>query len=84
MRRLDRQDLPRAARSRGACNSDSSQAVAVSMEILILEQLDGSKWASWSEYEEHNVYGDYYVVKKDGSVNATIVEQLVDLARVVR
>lgn len=78
MRRLDRAGIFRARPlSWRMRNSDSSQAVAVSMEFLILEQLDGSKWASWSEYEEHNVYGDYYVVKKDGSVNATIVEQLV-------
>ena len=78
MRRLDRAGIFRARPlSWRMRSSDSSQAVAVSMEFLILEQLDGSKWASWSEYEEHNVYGDFYVVKKDGSVNATIVEQLV-------
>lgn len=77
MRRLDRSGIFRARPvSWSVRASETSQAVALSIEFLILAQLDGSSWTSWAEYEEHRVFGDFYVIKRDGSVNQTMVEQL--------
>jgi hypothetical protein len=56
---------------------DSSQAVAVNIEFQILGQLnDAGGWDDWREYEEHTVYGMFFVLKKDGTVNTTTIEQL--------
>ncbi len=78
MRRLDRSGIFRARPlSWSVRTSETSQAVALSIEFLILAQLDGSNWASWTEYEEHRVFGDFYVIKRDGSVNQKMVDQLV-------
>jgi len=54
-----------------------SGSVAINMKFLVLAELDGKDWLSWSEYEEHHVYGDWFVVKKDGTINTDAVEQLV-------
>lgn len=56
-----------------------SGAVAVSMTFLVLEELDESnQWASWDGYEGHQVYGSWWMIKKDGTVNVGAVEQLVE------
>ncbi len=55
---------------------ENSQAVAVNMKFSILSQLDGTEWVSWAECEEHVVYGAFFVVKKDGTVNTQAVENL--------
>ena len=56
--------------------SEKSQAVAISIEFHILDQLDGNDWISWERYEDHSVWGDFYVVKSDGQINTGPVEQL--------
>ena len=56
-----------------------SGAVSVSMTFLVLEELDeGNVWASWDEFEDHQVYGSWWVIKKDGTVNTGAVDQLVE------
>ncbi|MGE0191982.1 MAG: hypothetical protein AB7T63_08050 [Planctomycetota bacterium] len=77
MRRLDRPGIFRARPlSWSVRTSETSQAVAISIEFAVLAQLEASSWTSWAEYEEHRVYGQFYVIKRDGSVNQTVVEQL--------
>ncbi len=77
MRRLDRPGIFRARPlSWSVRASETSQAVALSIEFLILAQFEGSRWTNWAEYEPHRVFGDFYVIKRDGSVNQTMVEQL--------
>lgn len=56
--------------------ADNSKSVAISFRFAILEQLDGQEWHDWGQYGGYFVYGDFYVVKKDGTVNAKAVEQL--------
>lgn len=55
-----------------------SGAVCVTLALTILEQydFDEEKWVSWAEADEHYVYGDFYVIKKDGKLNTGTVEQL--------
>ncbi|MDP3703596.1 MAG: hypothetical protein Q8R78_04350 [Candidatus Omnitrophota bacterium] len=53
-----------------------SAAVAVSLDFDIIEQWDGANWMSWREYEQHTVFGDYWIIKKDRTVNQGTVEQL--------
>ena len=77
MRRLDRPGIFKARLLNWAVRTADSGAVAVAAEYLILAQLDGSEWIDWSGAEEHSVFGDTYVVKKDGTVHTSGVEQLV-------
>lgn len=57
--------------------AENSKAVAISMEYVVVSQLDGDKWEDWTQYDErYRIYGDTYVVKKDGKVNLSGVEQL--------
>ncbi len=78
-RRLDRAGIFRA-RPLSWCVRDrqDSAAIAISIEYQILAQLDGSDWADWSEFEEHTIFGDHYVVKRDGTINTVTVEQLAE------
>lgn len=59
---------------------DDSQSVAVALGFLVLSQLEGEEWVSWErdDVEPHHVYGYFYVVKRDGSINSTAVKQLVE------
>jgi len=56
---------------------DDSNTVAVVISFLITSQLDGSEWADWTQFEDHGITGYFYVVKRDGGVNTTTVDQLV-------
>lgn len=76
-RRLDREGIFKAQPlSFGIKPSPQSQALAVVIDFKILAQLDGASWVSWHEYEEHTVTAYFYVVKKDGTVNTQVVDQL--------
>ncbi len=77
MRRLDRPGIFKARPLSWAVRTAESGAVSISAEYLVLAQLDGTEWIDWSEAEEHTVFGDTYVVKRDGTVNTSGVEQLV-------
>jgi hypothetical protein len=56
--------------------NDQTQSVGISIEFLITAQLEGSEWTPWAGYADHSVWGTFYVVKKDGTVNQSAVEQL--------
>jgi len=77
MMRLDRPGIFKARPLSWAVRTAESGAVAVALEYLVLAQLDGSAWIDWSGAEDHTVYGDTYVVKRDGTVHTSGVEQLV-------
>ena len=56
-----------------------SGAVAISLTFDILEELDTDRtWASWAEFGDHHVYGSWWVIKKDGTVNPGAIDQLVE------
>lgn len=78
MRQLDRAGIFKAVLREWDIKAFStSSSVAVSIGFTITAELDGEQWADWSEYEEHSVFGDFFVLKKDGTVNQTTVDQLV-------
>lgn len=54
-----------------------SGAVAININFSVLAQWDGSEWVSWADAAPYMVRGAFYVVKRDGAVNAKAVEQLV-------
>ena len=56
--------------------SATSKAIAISVGLLIESQYENGEWASWSEYEPHQVRGWWYVIGKNGQVNTVAVEQL--------
>lgn len=49
---------------------DGSQSVAVSVKFVILEHynFNTEEWEDWRGYEEHEVWGNFYVVKADGNL----------------
>lgn len=53
-----------------------SGSVAVSFEFRVLSELENGEWASWEQFEPHSVYGDFWIIKKDGSINQSAVDQL--------
>lgn len=54
----------------------NSNAVAISIEFAITAMLDGHDWQDWTSYIEHRCFGDFFVVKKDGSPNVKTIQQL--------
>lgn len=56
--------------------SEKTASVAISIQFAILAQLNGNEWDDWGGYAEHQCLGDFYIVKRDGSVNQGPVEQL--------
>lgn len=61
----------------GVKTGKESQSVAVNMGFVVTAQRDGDEWIDWSQYDEHIVYGDFWIVKKDGSINTNAVDSLV-------
>lgn len=57
--------------------SESTQSVAVFIELVILAQYVDGAWASWDDYEQHTTRGWWYIVGKTGAVNQVAVDQLV-------
>ncbi len=76
MRRLDRPGIFKARPLSWAVRTADSGAVAIAIEYVVLAQLDGTSWVDWSAADEHAVFGDTYVVKRDGTVHTSGVEQL--------
>ena len=74
--KLDRAGVFMAKPMSWAVKTYDSQAVAVEFEFKIRGQWNGEGWDSWRDYDEYTVWGLFFVVKKDGSVNSTTVEQL--------
>jgi len=78
MRQLDREGVFKATPMQwGINNSENSQSVALVVVYRILAQFDAGDWQDWSEYEDHQITGYHYIVKRDGQVNTTTVDNLV-------
>lgn len=63
----------------------SSKSVAIAIEFVVVAQLDEESaadktytWQDWTVYDEIRVWGDYWVVKKDGQPNVGTCEQLAE------
>ena len=56
----------------------NSGAVAINFGFIVREELEDGIWASWDGFDQHIVYGDWWVVKRDGKINQGAVDQLVD------
>ena len=77
MKQIDREGIFRVVpREWWIKTTENSAAVSVSFNFDIIEQWDGADWVSWREYEQHTVFGDYWVIKRDRTVNQGTVEQL--------
>lgn len=61
----------------GIKTGKESQSVAINMGFVVTAQRDGDEWIDWSQYDEHVVFGDFWIVKKDGSINTNAVDSLV-------
>jgi hypothetical protein len=61
----------------GLQDSQNTQSVALVVTFKILEQFADGGWQDWREYEDHEITGWFYIVKKDGGVNTATVENLV-------
>ena len=76
MRQIDREGTFRCVPREWWVTRADSGAVAVSLDLDIIETWNGSDWDDWTQYGQYTVLGDYWVVKKDGTVNQGTVEQL--------
>jgi len=81
MNRLDRPGVFKARPvAMGLKNgSEGSKSAAVWIEFQIEAQLDGTEWTSWAEYEDHSIIGDFWIIKKDGSINQPTVARLAEV-----
>lgn len=52
-----------------------SQSVAIAIDFAVVGWLDQGQWVDWTEYQV-GVSGDWFVIKKDGTVNTDSVGQL--------
>lgn len=55
---------------------EGKTSVAVSIDFVVVAELHDDEWFDWSNFEEHHVAGDYWVVKKDGTPNVETIQQL--------
>ncbi|MCE2456175.1 MAG: hypothetical protein J4G12_10270, partial [Gemmatimonadetes bacterium] len=76
MNALDRDGLFKARLLSWSVYEAESGAVAVSCELHILEEWNGADWEDWSGYEDYRVFGNWWVIKRNGTVNASAVAQL--------
>ena len=81
MRRLDRDGIFKAyVMSWSVKALEGKLSVAVSIQFRILAQLtEGAgprTWQSWDEYEEHNVWGDFWIIGKTGNLLIEQIEKL--------
>lgn len=78
MHQLDREGVFKALpMSWGLQASEQSQSVALVVTFKITAQFDGGSWLDWTQFEDHEITGWFYIVKRDGQVNAATVENLV-------
>ena len=81
MRRLDRDGIFKVYVMSWALKAiEGKLSVAVSIQFKILAQLStgpGDRlWQSWDEYEEHNVWGDFWIIGKEGKLLVEGLEKL--------
>lgn len=62
--------------SRRVKTFQNSSAVAIAIEFVVLAEKNGDDWTDWSGYEEVRVWGDFFIVKKDGTPSVATVQQL--------
>lgn len=48
---------------------ENSQALAIEMEFELVAKLENGEWQDWSQFEPHQVRGQFFIIKKDGAVN---------------
>jgi len=78
VRNLDRTGIFKAVpKSWGIKTPEGSASVAVSIRFTITAQLEDRVWTDWTGFEEHTVYGDFWIVGKNGNVRPEAVEELV-------
>jgi hypothetical protein len=52
------------------------QSVAIAVEYRITAQLDGKEWSDWSGFDEVRCWGRHNVIKRDGTPNTAMCQQL--------
>lgn len=74
---LDREGIFKAKPFQWDVQRAESGAVAVAIGFEIVARFDDdSEWEDWTKYSSMHCYGNWWVVKKDGTVNQGAVEQL--------
>ena len=78
-RMIDREGIFKARPLSWEIYRAESGAVAVSMNFEITAELnESSDWDDWTQYEQHTCYGNWWVVKRDKSINMNPVKQLAE------
>ena len=53
-----------------------SGAAAVCVKFDVLAEWDGAGWNDWHQYEIQEVFGAFFVIKKDGSLHRSKIESV--------
>ena len=79
MLRLDREGTFRLVPFDWRIVRPDSGAVGINIDFMVLEGWEDGEWQSWEQYDDYEVSGTWWVVKKDRSLNNMAVEQLVEV-----
>jgi hypothetical protein len=78
LKRLHQSGIFKASPQSWDVRTAQSGAVAINMGFLIAFELENDDWASWADFDQHMTYGDWWIIKKDGTINQQAVDQLVE------
>lgn len=74
---IDREGTFRAYPSDwGVKDAKDTASVAVSIKFRIVSMWDGQEWHDWTQYGEYFTQGDFWFIKRDGTVNERNVRDL--------
>ena len=76
MKQLDREGRFRVTPAFAMLREAQSGAVGIQIDFKIVADWTGEEWRSWEGYDEYEVEGTFWVIKKDGGVNQSAVDQL--------
>lgn len=75
---IDREGIFKAVPTDWLVQEAESGAVGINIKFSIIEYLENGQWVDWRSYGPYDASGNYYVVKKDGTINTITVNQLVE------
>jgi hypothetical protein len=79
MQPVDREGVFRGVIAEYGTKEFTGGTIAIKFRAELTELYDGEQWHPWTDYQQE-VYGDSFVVKKDGSINEAAVNSLVNHA----
>lgn len=74
---IDREGTFKGKPVRWGIRTETSGAVAANIEFEITDEYGDGEWADWTKYDMV-AFGNFYIIKKDGTINNKCAESLVE------